>query len=113
MPLADLALWRATPLGWAQHAPFSRRLLRCDGHFIDVAPKMAKSRFEYVKDFEQDDRLLPGCWIVVRLDGKGFTKCVHCAHAATTRPKILLSRCTHRAPPCMQVHRAPWLRKAE
>lgn len=35
---------------------------------------MAKSKFEYVKDFEQDDRLLLGCWIVVRLDGKGFTK---------------------------------------
>lgn len=35
---------------------------------------MANSKFEYVRDFEQDDRLLPGCWIVVRLDGKGFTK---------------------------------------
>lgn len=35
---------------------------------------MAKSRYEYVKDFEQPDHLLPGCWIVVRLDGKGFTK---------------------------------------
>lgn len=37
---------------------------------------MANSKFEYVKDFELDDRLLPHCWIVVRLDGKGFTKCV-------------------------------------
>ncbi|KAK9820495.1 hypothetical protein WJX72_010876 [[Myrmecia] bisecta] len=35
---------------------------------------MAKSRFEYVKSFEQDDSLLPQCWIVVRIDGKGFTK---------------------------------------
>lgn len=35
---------------------------------------MAKSRFEYVKTFEQDDRLLRDCWIVIRLDGKGFTK---------------------------------------
>ncbi|KAL3133354.1 hypothetical protein ABBQ38_007227 [Trebouxia sp. C0009 RCD-2024] len=35
---------------------------------------MAKSRFEYVKQFELDDALLPACWIVVRLDGKGFTK---------------------------------------
>lgn len=35
---------------------------------------MAKSKFEYVKDFELDDRLLPNCWIVVRIDGKGFHK---------------------------------------
>ncbi len=35
---------------------------------------MANSRFEYVKKFELDDTLLPACWIVVRLDGKGFTK---------------------------------------
>lgn len=36
--------------------------------------EMACSRFEYVKKFERDDRLLPGCWIVVRLDGRGFTR---------------------------------------
>ena len=41
---------------------------------IPETPAMANSKFEYVRDFEQDDRLLPGCWIVVRLDGKGFTK---------------------------------------
>lgn len=35
---------------------------------------MAKSRFEYVKEFETDDKLLRGCWIVIRLDGKSFTK---------------------------------------
>ena len=35
---------------------------------------MANSRFEYVKKFEIDDQILPHCWIVVRLDGKGFTK---------------------------------------
>ena len=35
---------------------------------------MACSKYEYVKHYEADDRLLPGCWIVVRLDGKGFTK---------------------------------------
>ena len=37
-------------------------------------PLMANSRFEYVKNFEIDDQILPQCWIVVRLDGKGFTK---------------------------------------
>lgn len=35
---------------------------------------MAKSKFEYVKGFEIEDRLLPNCWIVVRIDGKGFHK---------------------------------------
>lgn len=37
---------------------------------------MANTKFAYVKQFEQDDALLPGCWIVIRLDGKGFTKYV-------------------------------------
>lgn len=36
--------------------------------------RMANSKYEYVKRFELDDSLLPGCWIVLRLDGKGFTK---------------------------------------
>jgi len=35
---------------------------------------MANSKYEYVKDFELDDTLLPNCWIVVRIDGKGFTR---------------------------------------
>ena len=33
---------------------------------------MAKSRFEYVRQFEGDDTCLPACWIVVRIDGKAF-----------------------------------------
>lgn len=37
---------------------------------------MANSQYEYVKTYEADDRLLPACWIVIRLDGRGFTKCV-------------------------------------
>lgn len=35
---------------------------------------MAKSRYEYVKNFEQDLILLPSTWIVVRIDGRGFTR---------------------------------------
>ncbi|KAK1828546.1 tRNA guanylyltransferase [Podospora conica] len=35
---------------------------------------MANSKFEYVKHFEQPDQLLPNTWVVVRLDGRGFTK---------------------------------------
>lgn len=33
---------------------------------------MAKSRFEYVKKFEELDACLPNCWIVVRIDGHNF-----------------------------------------
>ncbi|KAJ1959213.1 tRNA-histidine guanylyltransferase 1-like [Dipsacomyces acuminosporus] len=35
---------------------------------------MAKSKYEYVRSFEQDDHLLPSTWLVVRIDGQGFTK---------------------------------------
>nr|CAG4652052.1 EOG090X0AR4 [Triops cancriformis] len=35
---------------------------------------MAKSRFEYVKAFEAEDKCLLNTWIVVRVDGKGFHK---------------------------------------
>ena len=37
---------------------------------------MANSKYEYVRTFELDDTLLPGCFIVIRVDGKGFTKWV-------------------------------------
>ena len=36
--------------------------------------KMAKSKFEYVKTFERDEHCLPNCYIVVRIDGRGFSK---------------------------------------
>lgn len=35
---------------------------------------MAKSRFEYVKEFEKENFLLPQTHIVIRVDGKGFHK---------------------------------------
>lgn len=35
---------------------------------------MACSRYEYVKTYEQDDRILPNVWIVIRIDGKKFHK---------------------------------------
>ncbi|KAJ2964306.1 hypothetical protein NQZ79_g833 [Umbelopsis isabellina] len=33
---------------------------------------MAKSKYEYVKNFELDDSALPSTWMVVRIDGRGF-----------------------------------------
>jgi tRNA(His) guanylyltransferase len=35
---------------------------------------MAGSKYEYTRRFEADDSLLQQCWIVIRIDGKGFTK---------------------------------------
>ncbi|CAH1105468.1 unnamed protein product [Psylliodes chrysocephalus] len=43
---------------------------------------MAKSKFEYVKQYETEEKLLPNCWIVVRIDGKGFHK-FSCKHTFT------------------------------
>lgn len=31
-------------------------------------------RYEYVRLFEQPDNLLANTWIVVRIDGRGFSK---------------------------------------
>ncbi|RWV86026.1 hypothetical protein BHE74_00015941 [Ensete ventricosum] len=33
---------------------------------------MANSKYDYVKKFENDDRLPPSSWIVVRIDGRHF-----------------------------------------
>lgn len=31
-------------------------------------------RYEYVRQFEKNERLLQNTWMVIRLDGRGFTK---------------------------------------
>jgi hypothetical protein len=36
---------------------------------------MANSRFAYVRDFELPDRLLPGTFILLRIDGHAFKQC--------------------------------------
>ncbi|XP_066581041.1 probable tRNA(His) guanylyltransferase [Prorops nasuta] len=41
---------------------------------INLSITMAKSKFDYVKAFEREDTCLPNCWIVVRIDGKKFSK---------------------------------------
>ncbi|KAG0283779.1 hypothetical protein BGZ96_011840 [Linnemannia gamsii] len=35
---------------------------------------MAKSKYEYVKEFETDDKMLRNVYVLVRIDGKGFHK---------------------------------------
>lgn len=37
---------------------------------------MAKSKYEYVRTFELEDKCLQNCWIVVRLDGRSFHRLV-------------------------------------
>ncbi len=39
---------------------------------------MANSKYEYVKGFEQNDTLLPQTWIVIRVDGRAFTRFCSC-----------------------------------
>lgn len=41
---------------------------------LRTSVSMAQSKFEYVRRYEADDKLLPDCWIVVRIDGKAFHK---------------------------------------
>ena len=41
---------------------------------ISTSGTMSHSKYEYVRKYEADDRLLPDCWIVVRIDGKAFHK---------------------------------------
>ncbi|EJP70632.1 tRNA(His) guanylyltransferase [Beauveria bassiana ARSEF 2860] len=45
---------------------------------------MANSKFEYVRDFEQPDYLLRNTWVVVRVDGRAFTKM--CARYGFEKP---------------------------
>ncbi|XP_029369005.1 putative tRNA(His) guanylyltransferase [Echeneis naucrates] len=39
---------------------------------LSLSSNMAKSKFEYVRNFETDDTCLRNCYIVVRLDGRNF-----------------------------------------
>lgn len=41
---------------------------------FSTSSNMAKSKFDYVRDFEREDHCLPNCWIVVRIDGRNYTK---------------------------------------
>lgn len=48
------------------------KLIRLPGTHHQVT--MAKSRFEYVRNFELPDPLVPNTFSVVRIDGRGFHK---------------------------------------
>ena len=48
---------------------------------------MAKSKYEYVKDFEEHPKALPSTFMVVRIDGRSFTK--FCAAHNLEKPNDL------------------------
>ncbi|XP_069755142.1 probable tRNA(His) guanylyltransferase isoform X2 [Narcine bancroftii] len=69
--------------------------------FLKVGPQttcrtMAKSKFEYVRNFEADDTCLQNCWVVVRLDGRNFHKFANQHHFKKPndeRALHLMTRC--------------------
>lgn len=57
------------------------RLLRLKQRTLNVNQRnlvtssiMANSKFDYVRSFEMEDKVIPNVWIVVRIDGKAFHK---------------------------------------
>ena len=57
-----------------------------------AAIEMAKSKYEYVKAFEQCTTLLPNTYMIVRLDGRAFHKFVP-DFCSTSAVKLILSYC--------------------
>lgn len=53
---------------------------------------MANSKYEYVRQYEQPDKLLPNTWIVVRLDGRSFHQYV-CLSAWSAVQQLCLVHC--------------------
>lgn len=60
-------------------------LRRC----LKLGATMAKSKFEYVRNFEADDTCLAHCWVVVRLDGRNFHRWAISARGHMVRPGFL------------------------
>lgn len=52
----------------------------------EIGVAMAKSKFEYVRNFEVQDTCLPHCWVVVRLDGRNFHRWAGGAGDRVVRP---------------------------
>lgn len=48
------------------------RVLHINTKEFSISTAMAKSKYEYVRTFELEDKCLQNCWIVVRLDGRSF-----------------------------------------
>lgn len=66
----------------------SRRLLSVTNNYIGTY--MAKSSYEYVRNFEIDDTCLRNTWILVRIDGKNFHKFTEDHECCKPNDKVLL-----------------------
>jgi tRNAHis guanylyltransferase len=77
--------------------------------FLCQSGTLANTRFAYVRSFEQADALLPHCWIVIRVDGKGFTKCVKSPTLGARSPTHNIGSLTSLQ---RQVHRRTRVRQA-
>uniref|UniRef100_F6VSZ7 tRNA(His) guanylyltransferase n=1 Tax=Xenopus tropicalis TaxID=8364 RepID=F6VSZ7_XENTR len=58
--------------------------------------EMAKSKFEYVRDFEVQDTCLRNCWVLVRVDGRNFHRFAeqhHFTKPNDVRSLQLMNRC--------------------
>lgn len=64
---------------------------------------MANSKFAYVRDFELPDRLLPGTFIVFRIDGHAFRQC----HFLFTAPLLSLAYPNYTDSPRLTTLRSP------
>lgn len=62
-------MYRPPVYGAIRTCQWSEPVLRS---LVSLTCSMAKSKFEYVRKFEQNDACLLNTWIVVRLDGKCF-----------------------------------------
>jgi tRNA(His) guanylyltransferase len=54
---------------------------------------MAKSRFEYVRNFELPDALLPNTFVLVRVDGRGFHKSVCLSSKSNLQRQFMSDTC--------------------
>ncbi|XP_059202729.1 probable tRNA(His) guanylyltransferase isoform X2 [Centropristis striata] len=70
--------------------------------FFTSSNRMAKSKFEYVRNFETDDTCLRNCYIVVRLDGRNFHKFAEQHHFAKPNDNRALSLMTRSARSVME-----------
>ena len=66
---------------------------------------MANSRFAYVRDFEQPDRLLPRTFIVLRIDGHAFRQCP----ILFTAPLLLRAHPNYTDSPRLTTSRSPMI----
>lgn len=76
-------------------------IVKIVGVFLTISrtfgKRMAKSKFEYVREFESEIKCLPNSWIVIRLDGKGFHKFSDCHNFEKPNDKRALDLMTKAA----------------